>query len=173
MKKRIISLFLVIAVILYMGVPASASELDTAEGAVPIVLLPDDTDLGGDLIVPYGLNLPTENHNLRISDYAVRLIEVGSGRLYTNKTFRPDSNQRLYISVSVRAKKDTTTFKIGYYDITAGRDFGLPYIIENLSTSERSVTIYAFEMNPSHEYAIYFISNGAVATGSGTVFHRA
>ena len=92
---------------------------------------------------------------------------------FPNKTFRPDSNQRLYISVSVRAKKDTTTFKIGYYDITAGRDFGLPYIIENLSTSERPVTIYAFEMNPSHEYAIYFISNGAVATGSGTVFHRA
>jgi len=83
-----------------MGVPASASELDTAEGAVPIVLLPDDTDLGGDLIVPYGLNLPTENHNLRISDYAVRLIEVGSGRLYTKESLNKSSaaGQRIFFA---------------------------------------------------------------------------
>lgn len=31
----------------------------------------------------------------------------------------------------------------------------------------------SYEMNSSHEYTVYFNSNGAVATGSGTVFHRA
>lgn len=174
MKKKIISLILALVFVFTMTVSASASELPSTDGAIPIVLVQDDIeDTGDELVAPCSLSLPTEYHNLREGSYSVTLTEVGSNRLYTNKTFRPDSNQRLYITVNVKAKKDTTTFKIGYYDITAGKDFGLPYTIENLTTSGTSITIYAFEMNPSHEYAIYFISNGAVATGSGTVFHGA
>lgn len=174
MKKKIIALILALVVVFTMSVSASASELPSTDGAIPIVLLPDDyADADNDLVAPCDLSLPTQYYDLREDDYDVTLTEVGSSRLYTNRTFRPDSNQRLYVSVNVRAKKNTTTFKIGYYDITAGRDFGLPYTIENLSTSGTSITIYAFEMHPSHEYAIYFISDGAVATGSGTVFHGA
>lgn len=174
MKKKILALFLALVVVFTMSVSASASEVHSTDNAIPIVLVPEsELGIDNETVTSRGLSLPSQNWNLREEDYSVTLTEVGSSRLYTNRTFRPDSNQRLYISVNVRAKKNTTTFKIGYYDITAGRDFGLPYTINNLSTSGTSITIYAFEMHPSHEYAIYFISEGAVATGSGTVFHGA
>lgn len=172
MKKRIISLCLVFMMILSMSITASAQETPSTEGAIPIDLLPEGTSGGeGSQISPFSLSLPTELYDLRDGSYPVTLTEVGSSRLYTNRTFRPDSNQRLYVSVTVKAKKNTTTFKIGYYDITAGENFGEPYTIDSLGTSSKTVTIYAYEMNPSHEYAIYFTSNGAVATGTGTVYH--
>lgn len=172
MKKRIISLCLVLIVVLSMSITVSAHEAPSTEGAIPIVLLPEsNSDCEGNQITPFSLLIPTELYDLKDGKYPVTLTEVGSDPLYTNRTFRPDSNQRLYVSVTVRAKKGTTTFQIGYYDITAGKAFGAPYTIDSLGTSDKTVTIYAHGMNPSHQYAVYFTSNGAVATGTGSVFH--
>ena len=174
MSKKIISLLHTFALLISVCIPASANELPSGkEDATPIII-PENGMNDEHGATPFSLQMPSQAdvYDLRSGSYSVTLTVVGNSRLYTNKVFRPNDEQRLYASVNVRAKSGTTKFSIGYYDVTAGCDFGLPYVIDGVGTKGTEAYIYAYEMNPSHVYAIYYISVGAAATGTGSVYHK-
>ena len=174
MIRKMFSLILAVAMICSMSVVANAQEIKETESVENSIAAVYSNDSENE-IMPCGLDVPaiTAEWKLAGNPYPVTLTSVGSGKLYTNSVFRPDSNFSLSITIKVSAKKNTTNFTVGLYDVTAGKVVDSSVItISSLGTTAQTKTAKVSDLYPSHVYAFYFTSNGAVATGSATIFHN-
>lgn len=171
MIKRVVSMLLVFSVLLAVPAVANAAVAeDIPDTTVTPSNLPGDSG-----IMPCTLIPPTVSFNLTNQRYPVTLTALGEDRLYTNRCFYPNKDNKLFVTITVSKSSaslfGTATVSIGFYDVTTGKDFGAPYVMSNVGTTAKTVTIYAFEMNPQHLYAVYFLSEGAMVTGTGEVYY--
>ncbi|MDR0500781.1 MAG: hypothetical protein LBG97_06000 [Coriobacteriales bacterium] len=180
-KKNVLSAMVVLGVVFAM-LPLTAYADTIDENAVPsaaetMIVAPEtqyDDALVGTTSLLRALYIPTSYWNLASSSYSATLAQVTNvGRLYTNYYFSTNSSSRIYVDYNVSALGGGSGMTIGCYDITSG-SVATTFSVTGITTSAfKTGSMYFYNLNANHMYAIYFIAteHNVSLHGTATVRH--
>ena len=100
------------------------------------------------------------------------MTQVGTGRLYTNYYFKPNSSGEIYAYFDVTAY-GAAVFRVGIYDMSANQSVAsLEYDVNSLG---KTGTVRFYNLSTSTNYAVYYQSvydgfSVVYVSGSSTIY---
>lgn len=162
--KKIIAMFLIIAMVFTGNVSVNAKEFndnyiedenieirEITKGSAPSKFFSNPVDVLNSSL--RSTSVPTRYWNLASSAYTGNLVEVRVNWLYTNYYFAPNSSGILYLDYNIRPVNTTgTQMQIGVYNISTGK-FVKYYTTGGVPTA---ACIQIKGLNTDQHYALAF-----------------
>ena len=170
--KKTVSLFFAVVMLLMMATTAFAAEsqIPGSEDCGPHASFEGNGDLLNDNNMTRSTSLPTNYLNLAEEDYEADLQVVGKSWLYTNTYYHPNGSGKIYVDYDVTADTSTTYLYIGLYDLTKD-ELVVEHTAIEVRTTGKTGSMYFYNLNQSHNYAVCFRAHPASLNGSAVISH--